>query len=87
MALPNARHDPGYPYEHLTSKEIADIQRMRDKQMAKLRHDNRLLREEIYALNTWRKRLMPLLEEMGVDPDVLIATDKALKDQRPWHTQ
>lgn len=79
MVLPSTCRDPGYPYERLTSKEIADIQRMRDNQIRKLRHENEGLRDELYTLHRWRRQLQTLLEEMGIDPDVLLATAELFK--------
>lgn len=70
MALPSRHAKPGYPYEQLTPATVANIQRLRDEQTAELRLENDQLREEL-----WRfKCAVPLLEEMGIDIDVMLAT-------------
>jgi hypothetical protein len=71
---------PGYPYERLTSKETANIQRLRDEQMIKLRQEYREVADELYHTEKRLKQIMPILEEMGIDIDVILATKKVFAE-------
>lgn len=77
MALPNG--DPGYPYERLTDKHTADIQRMRDEQTAKLRQQYNEQGIELYWTKRRLDRLLKFLREMGADEEVLIETSKVFE--------
>lgn len=59
-----------YPYENLTPKEVADVQRARDRVMRNLREENDQLKDRLY----WLGRA---LVKAGMDPDTLIETEKA----------
>jgi hypothetical protein len=74
MSLP-AERDDNYPYEKLTRKRTAEINRMRDRQMRKLRREHDELLEELHKA----KRQLAAVREAGIDPDVLIATKEAFK--------
>lgn len=71
--------DPGYPYEKLTTQEVARIQRLRDEQMTQLREENELLEAQLYYANQRLDRLHRLLKEMDIDEGVVLATAALLK--------
>lgn len=68
-----------YPYERLTPEHVADVQRMRDQQMRELCRENDRLQNELYLMTQRLNRILPLLEEMGIDIDVMLATKEAFK--------
>ena len=75
MSLPKREYDH-YPYERCTPETVADIQRMRDRQMTDLLRENDELRHKL-----WRYELVEqLLKEAGIDLDVLLATNEILGD-------
>lgn len=79
--LPSGYED-NYPYEKLTRKHTADIQRMRDRQMRKLRKENEELRDQLFKA----AQQLAAVREAGIDPDVLIATKRTFEGEPKWQT-
>lgn len=66
--------EPGYPYERLTTEEVTNVQRLRDKEMTTLRHENNQLIADLYYAKQRLNELRQLLKEMGIDEAVVLAT-------------
>lgn len=77
--MPAAPYYDHYPYEKLTDTVTADIARKQDRQITDLRQENQSLKTALYYLTQKWDQLLPLLKEMGIDPDVLIATANTFK--------
>jgi hypothetical protein len=73
-----AGYEDQYPYEKLTRKHTADIQRTRDQQMRKLRKEH----EAVLAELATAKRQLAAVREAGIDPDVLLATKEVFHERR-----
>jgi hypothetical protein len=75
--------DDNYPYENLTDKQTADIARLQDNHIRDLLYENHLLRDELYRLNTWRNKVIPILEANNIDinatTEVMNSTHKVFK--------
>lgn len=75
------RVEDNYPYERLTPMDVANIQRLRDRQMRELRQESERLSRELYYAKKRLKEIMPILEELGIDIDVILATKKAFQEK------
>lgn len=69
-----------YPYERLTEEHTADIARRQDRRINHLVHENQLLKNELYELNTWRKKVTLILEANNIDIDTMWNTMLATAD-------
>jgi arsenate reductase-like glutaredoxin family protein len=69
-----------YPYERLTPEHVADIERMCDKQMRALRRHNDELTHEVYRNRIRLAQIERLLNEMGLDIDVMLQTEALFKE-------
>ena len=78
--LPERPYYDQYPYERLTNRETARIARMQDKQMRDLRDENALLKAELYHVNQWRKKVIPILDANGIDVDAQANVMAATKE-------
>lgn len=63
------RYYDHYPYEKLTDKATADIARKQDRHITDLKHENQCLKDELYAVKEWRKRVIPILEANNINID------------------
>jgi hypothetical protein len=77
LALEGITRDPGYPYEMLTSTEVANVQRLRDEQMIKLQERNREFYNELRRVKRRLDQILGLTREAGWDIDVMLATKRA----------
>jgi hypothetical protein len=79
--MPLPRVEPGYPYEQLTPEHVADIQRMRDSQVREMHKEIQTLAANLARAQRRLNQIEPLLEEMGIDIDVMLATREAFKEK------
>jgi hypothetical protein len=84
MPIPEPHYDH-YPYEqHGVGIDTAKILRSQDRRLVDLQHENRLLKDELYRLNTWRKKVIPILEANDINinaiEDVMDATRKVFQE-------
>lgn len=75
-AITPSGYEDQYPYEKLTDTETANIQRMRDSQMRKLRREHQAALDELHVA---RKQLAAV-RAAGIDPDVLISSQRVFKE-------
>ncbi len=75
----------GYPYEMLTSAEVANSQRLRDQQMDELRKNNRELIDKLRRTTRRLEQILELTQEAGWDVDVMLATKKAFAEPVDTH--
>lgn len=77
MALPEPYHDH-YPYERYgVIFDTAETLRSQDKRITDLQHENKLLKDELYAVNTWRKKAQLILKANNIDVDTMWKTMEA----------
>lgn len=68
--------DSGYPYERFAFTEVANVQR----QTAKLRLENSQLQNGLYFALRRLGQINTILEEMGIDIDIILATKKVFAE-------
>ena len=62
-----------YPYEKqcFTDAQMSEMARRQDHRITELQHEIHLLKDELYTVNTWRNKVIPILEANGIDVDAI----------------
>lgn len=75
-----ARYYDHYPYEQRTPEDVANIARMQDRTITDLRAENLNLQNELYKIQQWRAKVIPILLANDIDVNEITYVMEATKE-------